>query len=289
MNLRKSIMIAGASSGIGAALTRALAKDGHNLFVCARRADRLANVLNEYPCAFYAPCDVGQETEVRKFFQQIKERTNHIDVLIHCAGILKPIGLFFEVDSEEWLASLRVNLFGAFLMAKHVVPLMKAERRPRIILLSGGGAYGVSKAAIVRLVETLAIELAPRNIAVNAVAPGFLATDIHAETLTAGPERAGEHYDTTVKLLAEWEDGMQTPIDCIRYMISEASAKLSGKTISARHDPWGSPEFDQQIDAIMASSLYTTKRITHADIDDATLAVALNMALNKVRNTRQKR
>jgi NAD(P)-dependent dehydrogenase (short-subunit alcohol dehydrogenase family) len=289
MGSRKSIAIAGASSGIGAALTRALAGDGHKLFVCARRTDRLAQVVEGYSSVFYAGCDVGREAAVKNFFRQVAERTNTLDVLIHCAAILGPIGVFHEVNSDEWMAAVRTNLFGAYLVAKNAVPLMSAERRPRIIILSGGGAfdpmpwvsaYGVSKAAIVRLVETLAVELAPRNIAVNAVAPGFAATEIHQTTLAAGRERGGEHYDRTARLISEWDHSMDVPIDCVRYMISEAATRLTGKTISARYDPWGEPEFDQRIDQVMASSLYTTQRTVPAHLKDRALAEPLARAVN---------
>jgi NAD(P)-dependent dehydrogenase (short-subunit alcohol dehydrogenase family) len=289
MGSRKSIAIAGASSGIGAALTRALAADGHELFVCARRTDRLAKVAEGYRSVFYAGCDVGREAEVENFFRQVAERTNSLDVLIHCAAILGPIGVFHEVNSDEWMAAVRTNLFGAYLVAKNAVPLMKAEHRPRIIILSGGGAfdpmprvsaYGVSKAAIVRLVETLAVELAPRNIAVNAVAPGFVATEIHQTTLAAGRELGGEHYDRTAKLVSEWDDSMDVPIDCVRYMLSEAARRLTGKTISARYDPWGEPEFDQRIDQIMASPLYTAQRTVPVHLEDRALAEPLARAVN---------
>jgi NAD(P)-dependent dehydrogenase (short-subunit alcohol dehydrogenase family) len=297
MDSKKSIVITGASSGIGAALTRALANDGHDLYVCARRVDWLAKVVDGHPSAFYSGCDVGQEAQVKKFFQQIQQRSNSVDALIHCAGILGPVGLFSEVNGEEWLATVRTNLFGAFLVAREVVPLMHSECRPRIILLSGGGAftpmarvsaYGLSKAAIVRLVETLALELAPRNIAVNAVAPGFVATDIHAGTLAAGRERAGEYYEHTLRRLAEGDEGMELPIDCIRYMISEASARLTGKTISARYDPWGEPDFDRRIDEIVSSPLYTSHRVIPSDIKDATLAKVLQRAAENARKRRQR-
>ena len=289
MGSRKSIVIAGASSGIGAALTRALAADGHKLFICARRTDRLANVVEGCASVFHAGCDVGREAEVENFFRQVGERTDSLDVLIHCAAILGPIGVFNEVNSDEWMAAVRTNLFGAYLVAKNAVRLMKAERRPRIVILSGGGAfdpmprvsaYGVSKAAIVRLVETLAVELAPLNIAVNAVAPGFVATEIHQTTLAAGRERGGEHYDRTARLVSEWDNSMEVPVNCIRYMISEAATRLTGKTISARYDPWGEPEFDQRIDGVMASPLYTTQRTVPAHLEDRALADPLAQAVN---------
>ena len=170
---------------------------------------------------------------------------------------------------EDWEAMRKVttNLMGAYLVAKYALPLMRPKSRPRILILSGGGAfdpmphvsaYGVSKAATVRLVETLAVELKPRNIAVNAIAPGFAPTEIHEATVAAGRERAGEHFDKTEKLMLNWDNSMDVPIECVRYMVSERSAKLTGKTISARYDPWGEPEFDEHIDQIVATASSAT-------------------------------
>ena len=173
---------------------------------------------------------------------------------------------------------------GAYLVAKYALPLMRPKSRPRILILSGGGAfdpmphvsaYGVSKAATVRLVETLAVELKPRNIAVNAIAPGFAPTEIHEATVAAGRERAGEHFDKTEKLMLNWDNSMDVPIECVRYMVSERSAKLTGKTISARYDPWGEPEFDEHIDQIVASPLYSTQRTMTENVPISSLAKSL--------------
>jgi NAD(P)-dependent dehydrogenase (short-subunit alcohol dehydrogenase family) len=165
-----------------------------------------------------------------------------VDVVIHCAAVMGPIGLATEVDAQDWFDALKTDLFGAFLVTKHVVPLMRPESRPRILLLSGGGAfdpmpnlsaYGVSKAGIVRLAETLAAELAPRNIAVNVFAPGFVATEIFDTMLKAGRERGGKLYDTVMSLLDNW-DSNKSPI--MRQIPSDARA-LTGKR-SACFDPW---------------------------------------------------
>jgi len=292
MASRKSIVITGASSGFGAAFARALAQDGHQLFICARRTDRLAELAAGRPNIFYAHCDVSQESEVKDFFRQVGERTRSLDAVIHCAAILGPLGTFDAVDSAEWLAAISTNVLGIYLVAKHAVPLMRSTKRPRILVLSGGGAfdpmpnvsaYGVSKAATVRLVETLAVELKPRNIAVNAVAPGFAATEIHQQTLAAGRQRGGEHFDKTVRLMSHWDDSMEVPIDCIRYMISDRAAKLTGKTISARYDAWGEPEFDQHIDQIAASPLYTTQRTISEHLPNLPLAKTLAVAAERKR------
>jgi len=290
---RKSIVITGASSGFGAAFTRALAQDGHQLFICARRAERLAAVAVGHPNVFQLRCDVSREAEVADFFRQVGERTRSLHAVIHCAAILGPLGTFDTVDTKEWLDAVSANMLGTFLVAKYAVPLLRSEKRPRLLVLSGGGAfdpmpnvsaYGVSKAATVRLVETLAIELKPQNIAVNAVAPGFAATEIHQQTLAAGRERGGEHFEKTVKLISTWDDSMQVPIDCIRYMLSDQAAKLTGKTISARFDAWGEPEFDQNIDQIAASALYTTQRTISEHLPGSPLARALAVAALRKRD-----
>jgi ketoreductase len=270
MDKKKSIVITGASSGIGAALTRTFAGDGHHLFVCARRADRLAKVVEGFEQVFHAPCDVSVEAQVQQFFVRVRERMPSVDVLIHCAAVMGPIGLVTDTDSEAWFEALRTDLFGAFLVTKHVVPLMRPEIRPRILLLSGGGAfdpmpnlsaYGVSKAGIIRLAETLAVELAPRNIAVNVFAPGFVATEIFKSILGAGRERGGKLYDIVVKLHEEWKDAdIERPIECARFLISDAAAGLTGKTISARFDPWDQPEFVIRLREITSSGLYATQR-----------------------------
>lgn len=272
MSTPKSIVITGASSGIGAALAQAFARDGHRLFVCARRLDRLAEAMEGLAETFYTSCDVSNETEVQRFIGEVAQRTPSIDVLIHCAAVIGPIGRITDIDSKAWLEALTTDLFGAFLVTKHAVPHMAAEKRPRIILLSGGGAfdpmpnlsaYGISKAGIIRLAETLAVELAPNNIAVNVFAPGFVATTIFDAMLAAGPERGGDLYETVVRLLKDWHaSNIDLPIELARYLISDASAPLTGKTISARFDPWDTPEFADHLPDIVASRLYATCRST---------------------------
>jgi NAD(P)-dependent dehydrogenase (short-subunit alcohol dehydrogenase family) len=295
MAVRKSIVITGASSGFGAAFARALAEDGHNLFICARRMDRLAEVAAGHPTISYAHCDVSQEAQVKNFYRKVGEGTRSLDAVIHCAGILGPLGTFDAVTGEQWMTTLTINVMGAYFIAKHALPIMRPEQRPRLLILSGGGAfdpmpnvsaYGASKAAIVRLVETLAVELKPRNIAVNAVAPGFAPTEVHTATLAAGRQRGGEHFDRTVERMSNWDNSMDVPVDCIRYMLTDAAANLTGKTISARFDPWGEPEFDERIDEIAASPLYSTRRTIPEHLANSALATALAVAAERKRKRR---
>lgn len=284
----KIIVLTGASSGIGAALTRELAADGHRLYVCARRGERLAQVTDEGRIAQYRVVDVSDETAITAFADFVRADAGRVDALICCAGAYGPIGPFHELSSEAWFRVLRANLLGTFLAAKYFVPLMQGAANARIITFSGGGAfnplprysaYAASKAAIVRLSETMAEELKPLGIAVNGVAPGFVKTEIHDATLAAGPDSSGqEFYAMTKAKLAQGAVPMEIPVACVRYLLSEAANGLTGKTLSASFDPWASPTFQQCMDEIVASDLYTLRRINLVNLENKSVAAALAKA-----------
>jgi dolichol-phosphate mannosyltransferase len=264
------IVITGASSGIGAALTQALAKDGHRLFVCARRKDRLDGVTAGLPSASGWQCDVTDEDQVVAFARAVREKTTAIDALVNCVGTFGAIGPLSATDTQEWFDTMRVNLLGPYLAIKHFLPHLAGGRDPRILNVAGGGAfspfpnysaYACSKAALVRLTECLAAELAPAGIAVNAVAPGIIATEAHAATLQAGAARAGAvQYRRTLAILRDGGAPMDRVVDCLRALLSERLRGLTGKTISANFDPWGTETFQSRLREITRSDLYTSRR-----------------------------
>jgi 3-oxoacyl-[acyl-carrier protein] reductase len=283
---QKHGVITGASSGIGAALTRALASDGWALYVCARRADKLDQVTEGNTLAFGYPCDVSRENQVKEFVAQVREKTSHVDALINCAGGFGCIGPLLQTDSGDWFRTIEVGLYGTYLMTKHIIPLMKRERGPRIVNFSGGGAFGpfpnysayaVCKAGVVRLTENLAVELAAAGISVNAIAPGFVATPIHEATLQVGSEMAGdEHFRRTQQLLQEGAVPMEVPVACVKFLLSDRAGQLTGKTISASFDPWDTADFVAQIPQINQSDLYTLRRINLVNLPDRELCGALS-------------
>src|SRR5262249_29973032 len=179
------VVICGASSGIGARLARALADDGHHLFICARRADRLEAVKDGSEKIDTFICDVSDRQQVEAFAAGIAAKTDAVDVLINCAGGFGGIAPISSADSDRWGQRLEVNLKGVFFSIEGMPPLLSKGQQPRVINFAGGGAfspfpnysaYACSKTAIVRLTECLAAELAPANIRVNAIAPGFVPT-----------------------------------------------------------------------------------------------------------------
>src|SRR3970040_1778389 len=122
-------------------------------------------------------------------------------------------------------------------------------------------AYATSKAAVVRLTECLADELNGRGIAVNAIAPGMVATEIHEATLKAGPDKAGQEHFERTQAVAERGVSMEVPVACVEFLLSPEADGLTGKTIAANFDPWRSEGFRAHLDAIVRSDVYTMRRI----------------------------
>lgn len=288
MSETRTVAVLGASSGIGAALARALIDDGHRLFVGARRIERLAQLTDNGRSAAHAAVDVSDEMQVRAFFERVAVAFGNLDALVICSGSYGPIGAFHKTAPEEWWSAVRANLFGTCAAVRYAVPLMRAERRPRIITFSGGGAfsplprysaYAVSKAGIVRFTETIAEELAPLGITVNGVAPGFVRSEIHDATLAAGPEAAGpEFYEMTRRKLEDGAVPVEVPVACVRFLLSPRADGLTGKTISATFDPWREPDFANSISAINASDLYTMQRINLVHLGGGSLKQVLARA-----------
>jgi 3-oxoacyl-[acyl-carrier protein] reductase len=279
------VVITGGSSGIGAEIVRALAADGHRVFTCARRKDRLDEVTQGDTIAQGFVCDVSDEAQVRALVAWVQGQTETVDVVINCAGAFGAIGPLAATQSDEWLDTIKVNLFGTYLVSKHFLPALTGSPDPRIINLSGGGAfspfpnysaYACSKAAIVRLTECLAVELAPQGIAVNALAPGFIPTEAHEKTLAAGPELAGNlHFQRTQAVLAAGGAPLASVVECLKTLISARSRGMTGKTISANFDPWRTDAFTDRLGDITRSDLWTMRRVNIVNLPEGSLRTTL--------------
>jgi len=218
----KVCIITGASRGIGKAIAIAFASEGAKLVLASRTGSELEATQKEITdsCGGIVETvttDVSQPRDVDKLVEYTLERLATVDVLVNCAGIYGPIGLATDSDSRKWLQAVEINLFGTFLCIRAVLPAMMKKRRGKIINLSGGGAaspfprfsaYSASKAAVVRLTETLAEEVREYNIDINAIAPGGVNTRLLDEVLAAG-EAAGK--DFLQKSLKQKEEGGTPP------------------------------------------------------------------------------
>jgi 3-oxoacyl-[acyl-carrier protein] reductase len=184
----KVALITGASQGIGRATALALAEAGAKVGVAARSADKLASLVSEIEdaggAALAIPMDVADAAQVKAGVQQVLAKYGRLDILVNNAAITRDT-LALRMKLEDWDAVLRTNLTGAHLCIQQALSAMLKQRSGRIINLSsvvaqtgnaGQANYVASKAGLIGLTRAIAVEVASRNITVNAVAPGFVAT-----------------------------------------------------------------------------------------------------------------
>ena len=273
-------VITGANQGLGLEIAKHYLAAGADVVLCARdgeklksACDSLRNGKDEGQRIVSHVGDVSKEEDVRRVVTLALETFGHVDILVNNAGVYGPKGAIEEVNWQEWVRAIEINLMGSVLMCRTLMPHFKERRRGKIVQLSGGGAtkplprisaYAVSKAAIVRFVETLAEEVREDGIDVNAIAPGSLNTRMLEEVLVAGSEKVGQAFYE--RALRQKENG-GTPLDrgaaLAVFLGSSLSDGITGKLISALWDPWESL-FDHRRD-LDRTDIYTLRRIEPKD------------------------
>jgi NAD(P)-dependent dehydrogenase (short-subunit alcohol dehydrogenase family) len=255
----KSVLITGAGRGIGRAIALECASEGGNIILLARTHSELQNTAAEISrlggASLIFVCDISSPSKVDKAVSSAKKEFGEIDVLVNNAGIQPPIGPFSDVDLREWKTNIGINLFGTANVISAVLPGMIARKKGKIINLSGGGstsprpnfsAYAVSKTAIVRFTETLAVELSASNIDVNAISPGAVNTNMLDEVLLAG-SLAGKEADDARKRKEVGGDDPELAAELVCFLASDESDGITGKLISARWDPWKKLSFREKL------------------------------------------
>jgi 3-oxoacyl-[acyl-carrier protein] reductase len=186
MNSPRTAVITGASSGIGRATAVRFAADGFEVCLNARRADRLEELAAELPPGNHLVCpgDYSQPETVARMEESIRGRWGRVDALINCAGVMG-VGHVTDAPLAEWRRPFDLMVDGAVRMTRLAVPLMPAGGRiVHVTSIHGGraergsSAYAMAKAALDQFCRGLALELAPRGILVNAIAPGFIDTEM---------------------------------------------------------------------------------------------------------------
>ncbi|HYL46982.1 MAG TPA: 3-oxoacyl-[acyl-carrier-protein] reductase [Candidatus Limnocylindrales bacterium] len=184
----KVALVTGASQGIGRATSLALAEAGAKIAAAARNTEKLASLVAEIEskggAALAVPMDVADAAQVKSGFQQALAIFGRLDILVNNAAITRDT-LALRMKLEDWDAVLRTNLTGAHLCIQQALGAMLKQRNGRIINISsvvaetgnpGQANYVASKAGLIGLTRAIAVEVASRNITVNAVAPGFIET-----------------------------------------------------------------------------------------------------------------
>lgn len=185
----KTAFITGAARGLGRATALAFAREGASVAVCDMGQDDagLATEVQKLGVKYeYLPCDVTKSDAVAEVAKQISVKLGTIDILVNNAGITQDATLA-KMTEEQWHAVISVNLTGVFLCTKAVIPGMIERRSGKIINLSsvvglygnfGQTNYAASKSGVIGMTRTWARELGPKGINVNAVAPGFIGTEM---------------------------------------------------------------------------------------------------------------
>jgi NAD(P)-dependent dehydrogenase (short-subunit alcohol dehydrogenase family) len=186
----RTAIVTGGGRGIGAAIARALTTRGVRVTVFSRTLGELDRMVAEGGAALAAAGDVRREEDVRRLIEKHQRTLGPIDVLVNDAGILER-GLAEEIPVAAWREVLEVNLTGAFLCARAVIPPMKARRRGRIVNIAsisgtlgtpGGSAYNASKWGLIGLTRCLAEELREHGVQCLAVSPGSVDTGMLKKT-----------------------------------------------------------------------------------------------------------
>jgi 3-oxoacyl-[acyl-carrier protein] reductase len=229
----KVALVSGASQGIGRATALALAEAGAKVAIAARNTEKLMSLAEEILSAggeaLPLPMDVADAAQVKTGFQQLLAKLGKLDILVNNAAITRDT-LALRMKLEDWDAVLRTNLTGAYLCIQQALGAMLKQRAGRIINISsvvaetgnaGQANYVASKAGLIGLTRAIAVEVASRNITVNAIAPGFIATpmtdplstelkDKMKAMIPLGRFGSGRDVATTIVFLASDEAGYIT-------------------------------------------------------------------------------
>jgi gluconate 5-dehydrogenase len=238
----KVAFITGASSGLGVQYAHALARHGADLVLAARRLDKLKAVADEIEAehsnsVLPVKCDVTQETQVKQAVEQALNQFEQIDILINNAGVAD-VGPTQDVAQENWQKVLDVNLTGVFLCSKHVAQHMIERSYGKIINTASMygrvgnthlpvAAYHASKGGVVNLTRALAAEWAKHDITVNAIGPGFFASE-----MTAGMEDDPDMNQFLQKMCPMQRWGQAGELDgAVVFLASDASSYMTGQTL----------------------------------------------------------
>lgn len=228
------IVVTGGAGGIGSAICRGLAHDGHKVVVAdfdREGAKRLQQDLGKESLA--VEVDVGNKESAGKMIQESLSRFGRIDVLLNGAGIM-PRHPVKDISEEEWDRVLRINLKGVFLCSQAAAYHMAQRKQGHIISIASGrgvaGApsaahYAASKAGIIAFTKSLAVELAPDNVLVNAIAPGVTDTPMSR----AGYSEAERQKRKSLSPLLGGYTPVEDTVGLVRYLISDVTKSVTGQ------------------------------------------------------------
>lgn len=242
MNLNGQVaIVTGGGRGLGRAYALALAAAGAAVAVTARTAAEIESVAQAIEQnggrALAIAADVTDQNTVTQMVTAVEQNLGPVDLLVNNAGVLRAIAPIAEIEADDWWREVEINVRGPFLCMQAVLPGMIARRRGRIINLAsaaglgplvGGSAYCLSKAALIRLSEQLALETKEQGIAVFAIHPGTVRTPMNEHLHNS--ELVGQRVPWVQQWIRQlYVDGQDTPIErSVNLVLQLASGKADG-------------------------------------------------------------
>ncbi len=232
-------LVTGAGTGLGARFCMALAEHGAAVVAVARRAEKVEGVAEAIRKAggqaIAVSGDVTESASIKSAFEAAEKAFGTVDAVVANAGIAVP-GRAAEISDEDWRKTMATNLDGVFYTAREAAQrLLKAGKHGAIVNIAsilgygvgkGNASYAVSKAAVIQMTQALALEWAFKGIRVNAIAPGYVVTDINRDYLT------GKGAEMT-KDIPVGRFGREEDLDgALLLLLSEAGAFITGTTIT---------------------------------------------------------
>ncbi|MGR1582060.1 SDR family oxidoreductase [Thalassobius sp. S69A] len=237
--LGKTVMITGASRGIGESAARLFAQAGANVVLMARSEGRIAQIAEQIGAqALAVPGDVSKWADVQAAVQLAVDRFGGLDILINNAGVIEPISPLIDADPEGWGAAIDINLKGVFYGLRAAAPVMVAAGGGTVITISSGAAHNAlegwshycsSKAGAAMLTRNADLELRGRGLRIMGLSPGTVATQMQKEIKVSGINPVAQ---------LEWEDHIppEWPARCLMWMCGPAGDDLCGQEISLRNE-----------------------------------------------------
>ena len=231
-----AVIITGASRGIGRAIAVELADAGYDLALVARSAEpleELARELGDQVKVLACPGDIADFERVQEIASAVNSEFGSIAGLVNNAGVTKD-GLIVRMSPENWRVPVEVNLGGTFYFTRAVAPLMMRQRSGRIVNITsvigitgnaGQANYAASKAGIIALTKSVAKELGGRGVTCNAVAPGFITTDMTADL----PEKVRTEMLGRIPL-KRFGEGRDVA-GVVKFLLSPDAAYITGQTL----------------------------------------------------------
>ncbi|NMM46142.1 SDR family oxidoreductase [Rhodospirillaceae bacterium KN72] len=230
----KTVIISGASRGIGAATAMLMAERGAHIVLAARSADAIAAIANDLTDAGYSalavPCDVSDYASVKALVDKTLDAFGRIDVLVNNAGVIDPIARIDESDPDGWSRVVDINLKGVFYAVRAALPAMLSQGSGVIINISSGAATGAmegwshycaTKAGVLSLTKCLHKEYADKGIRAAGLSPGTVATDMQVKIKESGINPVSQ-MDFSDHIPPEWV------AKAIAWLSTEDAADIAG-------------------------------------------------------------